>query len=262
MRPYARRNLNHAQPEIEGQLGGASGGFVFGQGVTQVLGGPAANRDNAFAAFLLGLPQQMGRTLQVPDEIQLRGNRFSAYLQDRWTVTPRLTLTAGVRWEYLPLQHRPDRGVEFYDPSVNTLQLCGYQSIPGDCGVKISKLGFSPHVGLAYRATSTFVIRAGFGIAIDPYDIAGRGVRTNYPLMIAQNFQGANTLTPVGNWAQGIPAITPPDYGNGTLPVPPTVVVHAIPRDIRRGYVESRNFTLQKEFAHGFVAQAGYVGTR
>jgi hypothetical protein len=129
------------------------------------------------------------------------------------------------------------------------------------CGVKISKLGFSPHVGLAYRATSTFVIRAGFGIAIDPYDVAGRGVRTNYPLMIAQNYVGANTYTPVGNWALGIPTIVPPDYGNGTIPVPATVVVHAIPKDINRGYVESRNFTIQKEFAHGFVAQAGYVGT-
>src|SRR5262249_30754175 len=98
---YARRNLNHAQPEIEGQLGGASGGFLFGQGVTQLSGGPAGNRENAFAAFLLGLPQQSGRTFQVPDEIQLRTNRFSAYAQDRWSITPRLTITAGLRWEYL-----------------------------------------------------------------------------------------------------------------------------------------------------------------
>jgi hypothetical protein len=39
------------------------------------------------------------------------------------------------------------------------------------------------------------------------------------------------------------------------------VVVHAIPKDLKRGYVESRNLTVQKEFPHGFVAQAGYVGT-
>jgi hypothetical protein len=258
---FARRDLNHAQPEIEGQIGGASGGFVFGQGVTQLLGGAGGNRENAFASFLLGLPQQIGRTLQVPDEIQLRTNRYSLYVQDRWTVTPRLTVTAGVRWEYLPLSHRPDRGIEFYDPTTNTQLICGYAAIPEDCGVGISKLGFSPHAGLAYRASSTLVIRAGYGIARDSYDIAARGVRTNYPLMIAQNFQGATTYAPVGNWSQGIPTIAPPDYGNGIIPVPATVVVHAIPKDIRRGYVESRNFTIQKEFRHGFVAQAGYVGT-
>src|SRR5262249_37294856 len=109
----ARRDLNHAQPEIEGQTGGASGGFVCGQGVTQLSGGPAGTRENASAAFLLGLPQSSGRTLQVPDEIQLRTNRFSAYVQDRWNVSPKFTITAGARWEYLPLSHRPDRGIEF-----------------------------------------------------------------------------------------------------------------------------------------------------
>jgi Carboxypeptidase regulatory-like domain/TonB dependent receptor-like, beta-barrel len=257
----ARRDLNHAQPEIEGQTGGASGGFVFGQGVTQLSGGPAGNRENAFAAFLLGMPQSSGRTLQVPDEIQLRTNRFSAYVQDRWNVTPKLTITAGVRWEYLPLSHRPDRGIEFYDPTNNTQALCGYKAVPSDCGVNVSAAGFSPHAGAAYRASSTLVIRAGFGIARDSYDIAARGVRTNYPLMIAQNFTGATTFTPVGNWTQGIPTIVPPDYGDGIISVPATVVVHAVPKDIRRGYVESRNFTIQKEFKHGFVLQAGYVGT-
>jgi hypothetical protein len=38
-------------------------------------------------------------------------------------------------------------------------------------------------------------------------------------------------------------------------------VVHAIPKDLNRGYIQSRNFTLQKEFGHGFMIQAGYVGT-
>ena len=257
---YSRRAMNHAQPEIEGQIGGASGGFQFTQGVTQVPGGPAANRDNTFAAFLLGLPQAMGRTLQIPDQLQLRSNFYSGYIQDRWMITPKLTMTYGVRWEYLPLPHRPDRGVEFYNRDNNTIMLCGYGSQPSDCGVSMVKDGFSPRIGLAYRATSTLVIRAGFGITRDPYDIGPRGVRTNYPIMVSYNYQGASTYIPVGNWAQGIPAITPPAYGNGIIPVPASAVVHAIPQDVHRGYIASRNFSLQKEFPHGFVAQASYVG--
>jgi Carboxypeptidase regulatory-like domain/TonB dependent receptor len=258
---FSRRNLNHAQPEIEGQIGGASGGFVFAQGVTQILGGPAGNRDNAFGAFLLGLPQQYGRTEKVPDQIQLRSNFFALYLQDRWSVSPRLTISYGVRWEYLPLPHRPDRGVEFYNPANNTQLICGYESVPSDCGVSTTKLGFSPRVGFAYRATDTLVIRAAFSIARDPYDIGPRGVRTNYPLMIATNYQGANTYTPAENWAQGIPTIVPPAYGNGIIPVPTSVVVHSIPQDLNRGYIESRNFAVQKEFGQGWIVQAGYVGT-
>ena len=97
---------------------------------------------------------------------------------------------------------------------------------------------------LAYRATSSFVIRAGFGIALDPYDIAGRGVRTNYPLMIAQNFQGANTYTPVGNWAQGKGVRRPPDAistaapdARPAVPRPSGVAVRRADCRVRRGAV-------------------------
>src|SRR5207249_28216 len=93
--------------------------------------------------------------------------------------------------------------------------------------------------GVAWRATGTLVI-AGFGIARDSYDIAARGVRTNYPLMIAQNFTGATTFTPVRNWSQGIPTVVPPDYGNGTIPVPATVVSYGWERRTGEPYVERR----------------------
>ena len=43
--------------------------------------------------------------------------------------------------------------------------------------------------------------------------------------------------------------------------MPPTVVVHAIPKDIKRGYIQSRNFTVQKQFGQGWIVQASYVGT-
>jgi len=257
----AKRDLNHAQPEIEGQIGGASGGFRFTNGVTQLNGGAAGNRDNTFAGFLLGLPQQMGRTLQVPDEIRLRSWFYSSYVQDRWDITKSLTLTYGLRWEYLPLPQRDDRGIEFYDSANNKMLICGQGSVPSACGVTMSKANFAPRAGVVYRASSTLVLRVGFGITRDPYDIGPRGVRTNYPLMISTNLQGANTYTPIGNWAAGLPAIQVPSLGNGIIPVPGTAVVHSIPKDIRRGYIASRNVSLQKELPSGFVAQASYVGT-
>ena len=38
-------------------------------------------------------------------------------------------------------------------------------------------------------------------------------------------------------------------------------MVHAIPKDINRGYIQSRNFTLQKQFGKEWIVQVSYVGT-
>src|SRR6185503_8762872 len=36
----------------------------------------------------------------------------------------------------------------------------------------------------------------------------------------------------------------------------------ALTQDVTRGYIESFNFTIQKQFPRGFTAQAGYVASR
>ena len=54
--------LNHTQPEISGGDSlGARGGFRFQSGPTQIQGGPGGNQYNAFASFLLGVPNRIGR---------------------------------------------------------------------------------------------------------------------------------------------------------------------------------------------------------
>lgn len=259
---YTFRALNHQQPEIEGQLGGGAGGFNFTPGVTELRGGPGNNRNNAFAAFLLGLPQQTGITRQVPDEFTIRSRFYSFYVRDRWDVTPRLTLSYGLRWEYLPLPTRADRGIEFYDPDTNQILICGVASVPRDCGASISKRSFGPRIGLAYRLTNDFVVRAGYGITNDPFDLGPRGVRTNYPVIIGVVYPGANAFTPAGRWEDGIPAVAVPDFNKGVLPVPSAAVIHAVPKNIHRGYIQSWNLSLQKQLRYGFVGQASYVATR
>jgi hypothetical protein len=258
---YQRRDLNHIQPEIEGQIGGAAGGFVFTEGVTQLKGGPAGNQDNVFAAFLLGEPNSLGTTLQTSKQSQLRSNFYGLYVQDRWEIRRRLVLNYGVRWEYLPLPGRPGRGPEYYDPTNNTQNICGYGKVPRSCGITMPKLGFSPRAGIAYSVTDSLVVRVGYGLARDPYDIGPRGLRVNYPDMIGENLSGANTYTPYADWALGIPAIVPPDWGDGVLTPSASTVVHTIPKDFHRGYIESRNVSVEKQFDNNLMLQVSYVGT-
>ena len=259
---FYNQHLNQVQPEIAGvAYHGGSGGFTFDGGPTALRGGPSANVYNTYAAFLLGLPIRTGKIQVVPDEYALRARLMSFYVRDRWNVSPRLTINYGVRYEYFPVPTRPDRGIERYDPETNKMLICGVGQAPKDCGINVSKRKFAPRFGLAYRPTSTFILRAGYGITNDPF-VGAELLRANYPLLIAQNIDGPNSFLPSGKIEDGIPAVQPPDFGNGVIDIPGVYAVGSLPKDVKRGYIQSWNLTLQKEIGRGFVAQGAYIGTR
>lgn len=275
-------HLNHQQPEWNagGSTEPGAGGFAFGAGPTSCKDclngkGSKTNAYNDFATFLLGLDTNYGKNILVPDYFHTITHQYSLYLGDQWQITPKLTASLGVRWEYYPMPTRGgSRGMERYDFANNTMMLCGVGNVPTDCGVSISKTMFVPRVGLAYRATPTFVIRAGYGITNEPYNLAD-DLRTNYPVLIplyvsADAYQAAGVLdsaslknTPVGSTLPiGIPLPNVPDTSSGAVPVLPNVALATTPSDLKRGYIQSWNFTLEKELPHEWVAQAGYVATR
>lgn len=257
----SKQQINHTQAEFVGALHGPSGGFTFAGGPTTIQGGPASNQFNSWAAFLLGVPTGIGRILQVPDEYTVRASMHSLYFRDQWQVNRRLTLSLGTRWEYFPMPRRADRGLERYDPLTNKMMVCGVGDVPMDCGVSQSKTLFGPRIGVAFRMREDFVIRAGYGITVDPYSLA-RPMRTNYPMLVVLNLNGVNAFQPAGQLRDGIPQLQAPDLGNGIIDIAPQVAANALEDEYRRGYIQSWNFTLQKKLIWGFVGQAGYVATR
>ena len=253
--------MNHLQPEATGASHGAQGGFNFGTGPTQLSGGPAGNQFNSYATFLLGLPTNVGKITQVPDEYFTRQRNVALYIRDRWNVNRKLTMSYGLRWEYYPFPTRRDRGLEWYNPETNKMHICGVGQVPRGCGVDISKANFAPRIGFAYRPKDDFVIRAGYGITYDPFSLQ-RPLRTNYPLLLIQNIPSPTSFSWVSPIAQGIPRAVVPDLGNGIIDIPGTYAVVTTPQEFKRGYIQSWNFTLQKQLKWGLVGQAGYVATR
>ena len=257
-----RQHLNQQQAEfVGGAYHGAQGGFTFTGGPTALRGGAAANQFNSYAAFLLGLPNRIGKINLVPDEYNERVWLYSLYARDSWNVSRRLTLNYGVRWEYFPLPTRADRGIERYDPDTNKMLICGAGSVPTDCGVDISKRRFAPRLGLAWRATDTFVVRAGFGISNDPFN-ATELLRANFPVLVPLNIAAPNSFRWAGRIENGIPPIPNPSVSGGAVNIPSEYAVGSVPKNFNRGYIESWNFTLQKQLPWNFVGQAGYVATR
>lgn len=256
-----RQKLNHTQPESTDTSFGARGGFRFANGTTSLKGGANGNQYNGFAAFLLGLPDRIGKLTLTEAPFSTRNWQYSFYGRDQWQVDQKLTFSFGTRWEYFPIPTRGDRGLERYNVNTNMVEIGGVGSVPLDLGVKVSKRLFAPRFGLAYRITPKFVVRAGYGLTNDPYALA-RPLRTNHPVLLNLNNDAPNGFQFVSKLEQGIPPATAPSLGNGIISIPNNVSAITLPDNFRRGYIQSWNLSLQRELKWGFTGEAAYIATR
>ena len=254
-----RFQLNQWQPEAGTY--GPRGYFTFDGAITAQNGGVAPNQFNAYAAFLLGLDQSVGKTLQ---NIKMTGRewQFGWYARDRWQVTRKLTVNIGLRYELYPLVRRSHTGLGRFDLNTNQILIGGVGSNDENAGVTVSHKMFAPRVGLAYRLGDATVIRMGYGISYDPLPMS-RVFRDPYPLTIPQNFTGPNTFTAFGSLATGIPPVSVPDLSSGVALVPTSTVISRSPFPglLHRGYIQSYNFTIERQLPAAFVVSAAYVGT-
>jgi hypothetical protein len=240
-----------------------AGGFQFSQGTTQLSGGPSGNDFNAFAAFLLGLPANAGKVTLFPPEYHNYSNIIGTYARDQWQATRKLTLTYGTRWEYYGFPTRGDRGMEYLDARTNQMVICGLGGTLKDCGITKDTHRFVPRVGVAYRLSSSAVIRAGYGWTNDPTNLGGvLGNRQNYPDILATTIPAPNGFSYATTLRKGLPVIIAPDYSSGRVAVPVTAGVFTFDNNnYVRGYIQSWNFTLEQQFG-SWLAAAGYVATR
>jgi Carboxypeptidase regulatory-like domain/TonB dependent receptor len=255
-----RHILNHYNPDGGGN-GGPMGRFEFNQGITSTPGA-TLTQYNSYAAYLLGLPQTVRRSAQF--EVMTAYNwQFAWYVRDRWQITPKLTLSLGLRYELFPLQTRGGRGgIESYDPSTNLVSVGGIAGILPGLGITTSHKLFAPRFGFAYRLNNATVIRSGYGITYNPMPLA-RPLRGMFPLVFAATFNSANSFQQVSSLEQGIPNIALPDLSTGKAPLPGTAAMRFISgNELHRGYVQSWNFTIERELPGQMIASAAYVGTQ
>jgi outer membrane receptor protein involved in Fe transport len=94
-------------------------------------------------AFLNGQPDQYRQGFGNPTT-HFATPRYSGFIQDHWTLANRLTIDAGIRYdfEHLPVQFKQDTN------------------------------DFAPRFGIAYGPSPNWALRAGFGIFFDRYLLA------------------------------------------------------------------------------------------
>ncbi len=162
-----------------GELGNGSNGVATFSGLytrASSASTVSSNRDNSVADFLLGLAQTS--TVATPSIANVRNTPWAIYLQDDWKFSRRITINAGLRYEY----HQPFReqllGGARFDPSNGGRLIVANPEIARRSNtplvvcctdpqvVEADKMDFGPRVGIAIQPfkTDPTVIRAGYGI--------------------------------------------------------------------------------------------------
>ena len=239
--------------------------FTFSGNATSLnaAGAPGPNAYNSVADFLLGTATTLGNYVQYVYPLTLRTSEFAFYVRDQYQVNRKLTVNYGVRWEKYPVPRQENRGINYYDINTNTLTLCGVATNPPDCGIHVSNKLFAPSIGIAYRPFENFVIRAGYALSPQTDASMGRQGMQAYPDEAQSTLNGPNSFVPAGTVAvTGAPVIPQPVIVNGKTPVPAnTGNLFTNPLDYVRGYFQSYNFTIEKQFGGDLLAQVGYVGS-
>ncbi len=265
---YQNQQLNHFQPQ-GGTFQTARGSFQFNGNSTRLQNGPtpADTRFNAWADFLLGLPSAAGKVDQLRNPNALRMKTYALYARDHWQINPQFTISYGLRWERYPFPTRDHTGVSRFDPDTGQVVTGGLTGVPEDTGASSGHGQFLPRFGIAYRFGETFakntVIRAGYGMSADPRPFID--FRNSYPIVNAYAMPqiGGNAFIPVTTLRQGIiNSAAVPDLSQGILPLPANTGTTTYPKEPMRKYIQSWNFTIERELPWNFIGQIGYVGTR
>jgi len=189
-----------------------------------------------------------------------RWYEFYAFAQDEWKVTPDLSLTLGIRYEY--------PGDSFsYLRELNQRILAANGNNPAfrlDPDPKKDKNNFAPRIGFSWNPkTSTkgvigfitggdrFVIRGGYARAYD-----ANFININLNIFSSFPFVAAQTLPSSGAFA-AMRSITSPNVSNPNL-----LTRTVVSEDFSSPYTEQFSLEAQRELSSNLILRVGYIRTR
>lgn len=165
---------------------------------------PAGNLGHGWASFLLGMPTVL--RVDTIDSFALHNPYYGWFAQDNWRVTPKLSLTLGLRMELeAGPTERYNRMIGWFDRGLDLpitagakaayaqapvaalasgqFQVLGGSVYPGVNGqprtLWKNQAMLLPRAAAAYQWRSRTVLRAGFGMFYDTYNVLQRGFSYN-----------------------------------------------------------------------------------
>ncbi|HKV42002.1 MAG TPA: TonB-dependent receptor [Blastocatellia bacterium] len=206
--------------------------------------------------FLQGVPSG-GRAAQGDSRRGTFENSQGAYVQDSFHWTSRLTLNAGLRYDYFGVIGEERNRLSTFDPRVGLIQV-GTNGL--DSLYNKDFHNFSPRIGLAWDISGKgkTVVRAGWGIFYDAFSqdfFVGQLPFNTLNPGPAYNAIGQSPIlfssSTVSHIQPGVPVFT----GFGATDA------FSVDRNLRTPYVQNFNLNIQRELFKGAILQAGYVGS-
>src|SRR5271166_284981 len=270
-----------------------AGELTFSQNATSdpflsTLSTPLPTGGLALASFLYGAVTHFDRYVSSSLNASEHQYRFFTYAQDTWRLSPKLTLSYGLRWElYTPEAVNATQNGGFANIINGFIRVAGVGpwGLNGNIGNQLND--FAPRFGVAYQMYDKTVIRAGFGMA---YDIGvfgsnfGHVVTQNLPILVSQqvnastfngntnsvNFAPAFALAP-GGYTSTLPGVVvgAPAYAfptvpsSGVLPLQgPNGQVSPRVRPLAQvvPYIYSYNLAVQQQLTKSTSLTLSYVG--
>ncbi|MCX6592993.1 MAG: TonB-dependent receptor [Acidobacteria bacterium] len=213
---------------------------------------------HSFAQFMLGLPSSTDTPEGLPltDVLQ---NRVGFYVTDDWKVSRKLTVNIGMRYEYNTaandvqgLWRSAERrnNVWTYVPDKIRTQYDFYQP---------QKTLFMPRIGLAYRASDSWVLRAGYGIFYNVHQLNNYTIlNLNPPLSGSSNFSNDASNNVLVNPA------SPYTFANpfGAINRSSAVSANVLNTDNFQPQVNQWSLDVQRRLPWDMSLNVGYVGSK
>jgi hypothetical protein len=241
----------------------ARGSFSFSGLLTSQLdaaGQPVKGTGYDFADFLLGLPQSSSLRFGSSNNY-FRSWSTSAYAQDDYRVSARVTVNFGLRYEYFA-PYTELRG-----------HLANLDVSPGFTAVAVVVSGENgPYSG----ALPSSIVRSRpkdfsprFGLAWRPFPKRNTLIRSGYSIFYSGSSyaQIASQMAAQPPFATSASLTTstsaPLTIQNGFATSPTTLTnTYAIDPNFRLAYAQTWNFTIQHSLPHGLVIDTEYIGTK
>ena len=190
-------------------------------------------------------------------------NWWGLYAQDQWQVTRKITLTAGVRWDYVapPNFHKVVSGLNVLNGQfIVTGPVQGfYPKATGASGFFNPQYnGWEPRFGLVYQAWKQGLLHAGFAVLDDHNNnlIQGnQGIRLSWPSGIAANLTSLDLGIPT-TYLSNLPAAD-------TLfgPTTPPYASYGADPDNKIPYTYEFTFGVQQQLTASSSLKLDYVGS-
>jgi len=234
------------------------GDFSFNGQFTRQIG--AAGAATALADFALGATSGITRNI-LAGTFGMRIWNLSAFADDTWRVTNRLTWNFGFRYELLaPPYEVYDRWSNF---RVDTARL----EIAGRDGASrrlrnLDTNNLSPRMGITYMLTSDHktVLRAGAGVSYVEAGQGGGQLYKNLPFFFSQVVATDQNSRPPARLSDGLPSPVPPNPND--IAALSSGSPNSWDYNLQSTRAMQWSLGIQREIVSDLLVDVAYVGTR